>query len=192
MLLNNDEIIKVTNRDSGRVGYRIPEMGNLHRVFASGESKEITMGELRKLVWQPGGQNIIRKYLLLNNNDAIQELLGEVEPEYFYKEEDIKTLLTQGSLDELMDCLDFAPDGTNNLVKKVAVETELNDIQKRDAILKSTGFNVTNAININHQTEEEVEESTEGKSRRVAKANPTSENTGRRTSKKYNVVSIKE
>lgn len=191
MLLNNDEIIKVTNRDNGRVGYRIPELGNLHRVFAAGETKEITMGELRKLVWQPGGLNIIKKYLLLSNKDAIKEILGEVEPEYFYTEEDVKTLLLKGSLDELKDCLDFAPEGTNNLVKKVAVETELNDIQKREAILKSTGFNVTNAININHQTDEESEDSSEGKTRRVAKASPISENPGRRVSK-YNVISIKE
>ena len=44
-----------------------------------------------------------------------------------------------------------------DLVKDVAVEIELNDVKKRDAILNKTGFNVTNAINFNKETTDEVE-----------------------------------
>ena len=51
-----------------------------------------------------------------------------------------------------MDCLDFAPEGVIELVKKYAVELKVNDIQKRQAILDKTGFNVTSAIEINEET----------------------------------------
>ena len=51
----------------------------------------------------------------------------------------------------------FAPSGVVDLVKDVAVEIELNDVKKRDAILNKTGFNVTNAINFNKETTDETE-----------------------------------
>ena len=60
--------------------------------------------------------------------------------------EDIKTLLLSGSLEQLQDCLDFAPSGVIDLVKDYAVKLEINDISKRNAILTATGFNVTRAI----------------------------------------------
>ena len=75
-------------------------------------------------------------------------LLGKVEPEYDYTPTDIKNLLLNGSLDELLDCLDFAPEGVIEIVKDLAVELPLNDVAKREAILNKTGFNVTNAIEI--------------------------------------------
>ena len=41
--------LKVTNRDNGTVGYTIPDLGNLHRNFAPGETKTLTYEELEKL-----------------------------------------------------------------------------------------------------------------------------------------------
>ena len=165
-MLEDKTMVRVTNRDNGRVGYVIPDLGNLHRVFESGESKDVSMQELRKLSWLPGGKDILENYLVLDNKDAISELLGEVEPEYHYTEDDVKVLLLTGSLDALKDCLDFAPEGTINLVKKLAVELEINDILKRQAILEKTGFNVNTAIMVNHETSEEGD--SEEKTRRVA------------------------
>lgn len=193
-MLDKNTIIKVTNRDNGSVGYSIPDLGNLQRFFEAGETKEVTMEELRKLSYKHGGKVLLRDYLLIHNQEAVQELLSEVEPEYFYKEKEVKILLEEGSLDELKDCLDFAPQGTINLIKKVAVDIELNDIQKREAILQSTGFNVTNAVNINKETSEDVEEENT-KKRRVTPAAKTSsvESTGRRvavpTTSKYKIIS---
>ena len=63
-MLDKNTIIKVTNRDNGTVGYTIPDLGNLHRLFQAGETKEITMEELRKLSYVPGGNNILKNYLL--------------------------------------------------------------------------------------------------------------------------------
>ena len=159
MLLDN-EIIEVTNRDNGSVGYSIEDLNNLHRNFMPNETKKITMGELRKLAYTPGGQYLLNNCLKLNNSEAIDELIGKVEIEYYYDEEKIKNLLTIGSLDEFLDCLDFAPDGVIDLVKNLAVTLKLNDYAKREAILEKTGFDVSKAIEINKETEEVKQDKT--------------------------------
>ena len=190
-MLDKNTIIKVTNRSNGSTGYTIPDLGNLHRSFQSGETKELTMEELRKLSYIPGGMFLLRNNLVLDNPETIAELLNEVEPEYYYTEEDIKTLLTTGTLAQFEDCLDFAPEGTINLVKKLSVELELNDVSKRKALLEKTGFNVTTAIEANQMDEEVV---TETKTRRAAAITktPITTTSGRRSApvaSKYKVVS---
>lgn len=190
-MLDKETVVKITNRDSGRVGYAIPEMGNLKRVFAPGETKEVTMEELRKLSWLPGGASMIENYFIIDNKEAIAELVPNAEPEYYYTEEDVKKLLLTGSLDELLDCLDFAPEGTINLVKKLAVDLKINDIQKRQAILDKTGFNVNTAVMINEETSEENPE--EEKTRRAATPTAETASTGRRTAtSNYKVTSIQK
>lgn len=187
-MLEKNTLVKVRNRDNGVVGYTIPDLNNLHRNFQSGEVKEITMEELRKLSYIPGGESILRNCLVIQNEEALAELCPEVEPEYFYTEQDVKNILLSGSMDQFMDCLDFAPTGVIELIKKYAVELEISDIYKREAILNKTGFNVTKAIEINHETEEATAK--EEKTRRTAPINKTSASTGRRTAApRYNVVS---
>ena len=44
-MLEDKTILKVSNRDNGSVGYTIPDLGNLHRTFQPGETKEVTMGD---------------------------------------------------------------------------------------------------------------------------------------------------
>ena len=192
-MLDKNTLVKVTNRDNGSVGYAIPDLGNLQRRFEAGETKEVTMEELRKLSYTIGGMVILKEYLLIHNNEAVAELLGEVEPEYYFEENDVKELLEKGSLDALKDCLDFAPEGTIELVKKVAVDTELNDIKKREAIQASTGFNVTSAIEINRETSEEKPE--EVKVRRTATTTAEPTTSGRRTAaptaSKYKIIDNK-
>lgn len=188
-MLEKNTIIKVMNRDNGTVGYTIPDLNNLHRNFQPKEEKEVTMEELRKLSYLPGGETIIKDCLIIENEEALKELLSDVEPEYFYTEEDIKTLLTSGTIDQFMDCLDFAPIGVIDLVKDLAVKMEINDIRKRQAILEKTGFNVDKAIQINKETSEE--ETPVEKTRRAQpiSATTTNANTGRRTTPpKYKVT----
>lgn len=156
-MLDKNTLIKVMNRDNGTVGYTVPDLGNLHRNFQPGEIKEVTMEELRKLSYLPGGKNLIQNYLLIQNKEALTELLPSVEPEYFYTEEEVKQLLLNGTQDQFMDCLDFAPEGVIELVKKFAVELEINDLAKRKAILDKTGFNVSKAIQINKESKEDDE-----------------------------------
>lgn len=194
-MLDKNTLIKVTNRDNGSVGYSIPDLGNLQRRFEAGETKEVSMEELRKLSYTIGGNVILKEYLLIHNKEAVEELLGTVEPEYYYGEEDVKNLLEKGSLDELKDCLDFAPEGTVELVKKVAVETELNDIRKRNAIQEATGFNINSAIEINKETSEERPEETKVRRANAPRKEDAQVSTGRRvsapTTSKYKIVNSK-
>ena len=179
-MIDEKKIVRVTNRDNGHVGYRIPDMNNLVRDFSANETKNITVEELKKLAYISGGPTLIRDYLIIDDAEVVREVLGEVEPEYYYTEEDVKNLLLTGSLDALKDCLEFAPKGTIDLVKKLAIEMPLNDISKRKAILDMTGFNVDAAIMINEETKDEMEDT-----QRVRRVNePVKEevkSTGRRT-----------
>lgn len=191
-MLEKDTLVKVTNRDNGVVGYSIPDLGNLKRDFEYGESKDITVEELRKLSYLPGGMYILENCLIIDNKDLVEELLGEVEPEYYYTEKEVKDLLLNGSIDEFMDCLDFAPQGTLDLVKRYAVELEINDLAKREAIKEKLNFDVSGAISINRETAEDNEEKDTTKSRRrvAATKKVETENTGRRSSK-YKIISEK-
>lgn len=155
--MNKNTKIKVTNRSTSPVGYILPDMNNYHRQFAAGESKDLPFEEVQKLSFIPGGDYLLQHYLVIDNIEARSEILGDVEIEYNFTKRDVENLLRNGSLDALLDCLDFAPIGVIDLVKKIAVETKLNDINKRQAILEKTGFNVSSAIVINDETKE-VEE----------------------------------
>jgi len=177
-MLDNDQVVKVKNREPGTVGYTIHELNNLRRSFAPKEIKEIKMSELRALSYVPGGLYILKNCLVINEPEAVKELIGEVEPEYFYDEARVKDLLLNGSLDQLLDCLDFAPTGVVDLVKNLAVELKINDIAKREAIKDKTGFNVDSAVKINEETEEKTENSE--KTRRAATP-ATTVASGRRT-----------
>jgi len=190
-MLDKNTLIKITNRYDGMAGYEVADLG-INRLFMAGETKEVTMEEIRKLSYSIGGITLLKDFFVLDNPEAVAEILGTVEPEYFYTEEQVKELLLTGSLEALQDCLDFAPAGTIELVKKVAVETKLNDIQKRKAIQAATGFNIDTAVMINEETEDEKVE--EEKTRRVttASATPIAASTGRRTSApniNYKVIS---
>jgi hypothetical protein len=184
-MLDDKTIVKVTNRDNGHVGYIIPDLNNLRRDFAPGETKNVTFEEMKKLSYQPGGKKLINDFLLIEDEGAVAEILGNVEPEYYYTAEEVKELLLNGSLDALKDCIDYSPEGVKDLIKKYAVELEINDIKKREAIKSMMGFDVTSAIMVNQETAEP--ETAEEKARRVSplnekKAQPEPVATGRRVS----------
>lgn len=190
--MEENTFVNVTNRDSGQVGYTLPDR-NLHRTFAVGETKKISLEELQQLSYVPGGEYILKNCLIVNNTDALSALNLEVEPEYFYTETEVRKILTEGSLDQLEDCLNFAPDGVLDLIKKIAVEEELPDTRKRKLISEKTGFNIDNAINVNHIVDadsgsEDVEEA--APKRKAAPLNAESSAPTRKTAtpSKYNVV----
>lgn len=145
--MEDDKKISVVNRaGNGTVIYRIPDMGNLRREFQDGEEKILTFEELKKLSYIPGGDVLLKEYLTVNDEEALKELGYYPEPEYFYTRDDIVKLMETGSLDEFLDCLDFAPAGVKDSIKTIAVELPLNDVAKRQAIEEKLGFNVDNAI----------------------------------------------
>lgn len=172
--MNKNTKIGVINRSSGSVGYVIPDMNNYHRKFQAGERKELPFEEVQKLAYIPGGDYILQHYLVIENLEARDEILGSVELEYNWTEKDIKNLLTSGSIDSLLDCLDFAPLGVIDLLKKIAVEIRLNDVNKREAIKSKLGFDITKAIEINDETNESKPEEKVG-GRRVVDTEATEE-----------------
>lgn len=182
--MEKSTLIKVLNRDNGAVVYSIPEMNGLKRVYQAGETKEITFEEIEKLSYIPGGMELLEDSLvILNNDEAIKEILGHVEPEYSYSKEDVINLMKNGSLDEFLDCLDFAPEGVKDLIKTLSVELPLNDVAKREAILNKLGFNVDNAIRIKRESEEPTKEEPTTRRRVQKTQNKTSTSTSRRVVK---------
>ena len=161
--------IEVTNRNNGATGYDIPEL-RVSRQFAPGETKKITFEELEQLSYIPGGKYILSDLLKIDNEEVVKELLGKVEPEYTYNLEDIKRILTTGSLDELLDTLDFAPASVVEQIKEWAVKLPITDLNKMTAIKEKTSFDVQRAIEINNTKYDGDNEApaVEGKHRRVA------------------------
>lgn len=138
--------LNVKNRGTGNVSYNLPELG-IYRDYTAGEIKKgISFNELEKLTYIPGGKKLIEKYLLINDQDVVEELGLHVEPEYYYDEQAVRALLVSGTIEQLLDCLDFAPEGVLDLVKKISIEIKLNDIAKREAIKDKLKFDITAAL----------------------------------------------
>jgi len=166
-MIDNNTLILVRNRNNGSTGYTIPDRG-LWRLFAPGETKKIPFEELQQLQYQPGGDYTLKNLLVIENKEALDMLNIQVEPEYNYTEADIRQVLLSGTIEQLEDFLDFAPEGAIELCKDIAVKEEIPDIRKRDIISKVTGFNINNAINVNHaMNAEDKKPQEEKKERRV-------------------------
>lgn len=150
-MLQHNTKIKVLNRDNGTVHYDIPDL-RIVRTFQPNETKVVTFEEIEKLSYVPGGMRLLKDYLMIQSKEAYEAIFNintdEADPEYFYTKEEVRTLLTEGSMDQLIDCLNFAPKSVIDLVKEEAVALPLNDVAKRDVIYEKTGFNITKALEI--------------------------------------------
>ena len=188
--MSNTVYYNVKNRSAGVAVYRIPELG-IRRTFQSGEVKKISAEELEKLTYRPGGMALLANFLQIQSEEAINKIGLNPQPEYHMSEQDIAKLITTGSLDEFLDCLDFAPPGVIDLIKKMSVTLPLTDIRKRQALKEKTGFDCDAALK--HVMEEKEDDGnntilkTTGE-RRVKKDEPEVP-AGRRVAPKYNVVS---
>lgn len=182
-MIDKEKMVKVVNKYDGTVGYSVEEL-NVHRNFYPGETKEIPYKELEQLSYTPGGDVILEQFLEIKDREAIMNLLHkEPEPEYYYSKEDVIKLLTTGTLDQFLDCLDFAPESIKETVKDLAVDLPLNDVAKREAIKEKLGFDVARAIEIKKTKFDSGDEDNEGgygrlNARRVEIKKPTP--TGRR------------
>lgn len=189
--------VSVKNRSSSMVVYSVPEMG-IRREFAPNEIKTVTMDELNALSYLPGGMNLIRKHLFIQDESALEEMSVKVEPEYYLDEKGVIELLEKGSMDAFLDCLDFAPEGVLDLIKKHAVALPVNDTRKRDAIKEKMGFDVTAAIKHLEEARKAEEEERGITSEpitpvRRVKTETTAAPTGRRTAvPQYKVVTPKQ
>lgn len=165
----------VKNRSAGIAVYKIPEMG-VRRSFAPGEVKKISAEELEKLTYRPGGMALLANFLQIQSIEGLDRIGLKPEPEYHMSEQDIINLMNTGSLDAFLDCLDFAPPGVIDLIKKLSVSLPLNDIHKRKALKDKTGFDCDAALKHVMEEKEEDSENTILKTgeRRVKNAESTS------------------
>ena len=116
----------VKNRSAGVAVYKIPELG-IRRSFTPGEVKQISAEELEKLTYQPGGMAMLSGFLQIMEPEGIKKVGLNPQPEYHMSEKDIANLMINGSIDEFLDCLDFAPPGVIDLIKKMSVSLPLAD-----------------------------------------------------------------
>lgn len=182
----------VKNRSASEVVYSIPEDG-IRRPFAPGEVKRISYEELQKLSYQPGGREIMTNFLQIESEEVTSDLNIHREVEYDMSEQQIIELLKSGSLDALLDALDFAPTGVIDLIKTFAVQMPLNDIEKCKAIKEKTGFDVMAAVK-NNIADKETEEkpaapAAERRVKTAAEEKPAAP--VRRTNNQYKVVTPK-
>ena len=178
----------VKNRSAGVAVYKIPELG-IRRSFAPGEVKQISAEELEKLTYRPGGMAILSNFLQIQSTEGLQRVGLNPQPEYHMSEQDIAKLLTTGSMDAFLDCLDFAPPGVIDLIKKMSVSLPLGDINKRRALKEKTGFDCDAALkHVMEEKEDEGENTILKTERRVKKEETVAGSPERRTAPKYNVV----
>lgn len=168
---DKDRKVSVKNRSAATAIITIPNR-NINITLAPGQTiNTLTAGDIEEFSYQPGGDKMLKGYLQLSLEEIDKLALGEPQPEYSYTEQDVINLLkpaTPDNFDLLLDCLDFAPIGVIDLVKKFAVELPLTDTRKLEAIKEKTGFDVAAAIR--HAEEEKAEglEEKKGPVRRVA------------------------
>lgn len=170
MIPLNKEVF-IVNRSDGSIGYTIPDLGNrtnVHRDFVPRQTKKVTFEELEALMNVPGGEYLIRNFIIIKDEEVLNELLPDVQPEYFYTEKEVEQLLQTGSLDEFLDCLDFAPQGVLDMIKDKAVNLPVTDTEKIRAIQKKMNFDVGAAIAIKEVSKDDAESDKEEKKRRVA------------------------
>ena len=190
-MINDSDLISVRNRNNGSTSYVIPDR-NIHRSWEPKETKKIPFEELRAFSYLPGGLYALNNLLIVENEEAIKLLNMQVEPEYYYTEDKITDLLLNGSIDEFLDFIDFAPEGAIEIAKDIAVKQRIPDTRKRDALSKKTGLNINNAIMVNDvmNAEDEDAEKEAPKQRRVQIEEPKPEVKERRTAAPaYKVVS---
>lgn len=187
-MITAEQMFNVKNRSSSVVVYKIPET-NIRREFAPGETKRIPFGELEKLTYQAGGRELLENFLQIVENEVTDNLNVHRELEYDMSEAQVRNLLLYDSLDAFLDALDFAPMGVQDLIKVMAVQLPLTDLNKRKALKDKTGFDVDKALI--HLEEEKIEENQNKTAAQPAerRVKPQEAAPARRTTPKYNVVS---
>lgn len=178
--------MKIRNRSTSIVCYSVPDL-NVRREFSAGEVKEIPQNELEALIQQTGGRVILTEYLQVSQEDIAKLDVMTPEQEYFYSDEDVKRIMTAGSLDMFLDMLDFAPEGVLDMIKTYSVELPLTDLRKINALRDKIGFDAAKAIE-NSQVEA-TESAVTAPKRRVSESEAPA--TGRRvvSTPEYKIIS---
>lgn len=163
---------KVINRAASSVGY-VAYTGQNRRFEAHGQRGDTLLvpeEELVQLSYTRGGALLLERCLMIEDEKLATKILGdEPEQEYYFTRADVEKTLTEASLEDLEESLEYAPQGTRELFIQVAIETKLDSNAKREIIKKVTGFNLDRAIDLAVTPEQTQEQPAEKPARRQRK-----------------------
>lgn len=185
------KMVPVTNRDNGEVVVVLSNDKLIH--FNAGETRKISLEDLAEMRSGEGNRVLLKDYLMIKDQQALDYLEIETEPEYFYTKEEIQVLLETGTLEQLEDCLNFAPEGVLDILKDVALSIELPDTRKRKLIAQKIGYDIDNIIRVRQflNAEDSAEEDANRKndSAPQRKATPISTVETKKKFPEYKVIS---
>lgn len=164
--------VAVRNRTEGIVSYAIPSLRILRTWNKVGDILYIPKEELIEALTIPGGRYTIEHLLVIEDTEVRLEVLGrEMEPEYFYSEKEIDSLLHGGSIEQFLDCLDYAPDGVLSLIKEKSIRKLPDSTAKIEAINRKFKISL-NVLHNNYSAQDDEGVKTEEISGRARRAQP--------------------
>lgn len=184
-LVPDDTIVRLTNMMDSPTGYKLPN-GNFRR-FAPRGSINVLAGEVREVSNMPGTITLFQNYLRVENKDLATELGvsdDSFKHEYSWGKDEIVSALTTEPIEVLLDALDYAPDAIKESLVDIAVELEIPDVNRRNAIKEATGKDITKMIEIkNAYKDDSQKEDDKPTERRTAQKQASAKkSSGRRAS----------
>lgn len=158
-VVKDTDTITLRNFTTNTVVYRTPST-RVRRELPAGGSIKVTAGEIREMMYDKGCVDILRNYVQICNKPLALEVgvsEDSYENEYNWTLADIKNCLLNGSIEQLADAMDFAPDGIKESLLTEAINLEIPDVRKRDIISKAMNRDVSGMIINKHKIEEDKE-----------------------------------
>ncbi len=182
-LVPDDTMVKLVNMMDSPTGYKL--MNGTFRRFAPRASMSVTAGEVREVSNMPGTITLFQNYLRVDNKDLATELGvsdDSFEHEYSWGKDEIVGALTTEPIEVLLDALDYAPDAIKESLVDFAVELEIPDVNRRNAIKNATGKDVTKMIEIKnaYKDDSQKEDGKPTERRATQKQAPAKKSSGRR------------
>lgn len=131
--------ITVTSKYDGILSIKEASTGIRHTWPKEGDVVYLTEENILNIISTPGGRYILENNLVFSD-EKVYEMLGiQPEPEDKMSADQIKSLLKNGTLDQLEDALNFANEGTVELIQSLAIIEQIADMNKLELISKKTG-----------------------------------------------------
>lgn len=143
-----NEQIAVQNLTDNDVVY-IDNDGGISRriIFRGNQTINLPKDMIERMRYDRGGEHLLTDYLSVKDAEIREEIgIPDDQIEYNWEVSDVDNLLKNGSIDELKDALDFAPQAIRDLIIVRAVSLPLNDREKGSIITEMTGRNIESMI----------------------------------------------
>lgn len=179
-LVSDDTLVTIENMVGHDVSYIISSLG-VRRKLMPGVPFQVKAQELRALYAEPGGETLLRDYLRVKEPKLQREFgISEDQIEYNWTVKDVDDVLLEKPEEYLLDALDFAPQGIIDLIQSRAIELELPNMNKRKAIMKKTGVNITKSIENRHAYDDSTNTSNNVAQKRSRRVKETAEDAPQR------------